>query len=142
MSLKQNPQTQSYEITIGDKTVNYPFQILFERIQLLSTELGEEERLEGIKMGSFKAYYLYRYFLQRVMEKYKEDGLQSQVYLVPELIGYEGKEVNVKYFDGTEETFFVGKNGEALPYYIKLETKDSLYGDPIQKHIEYVFEIC
>jgi hypothetical protein len=141
MNIKQNNELECYEFEHEGRVSVYPYSLLFERIQILASELGEEDKLNNVENGSMKAYYIYRYFLQEVLLKYNKDGFQSKVYLVPELIGKEGKQVMVKYVDGTEETFFVGKKGTALPYYIKLETAKSEYGDPVQKHIESVLVI-
>jgi hypothetical protein len=92
---------------------------------------GQREALEALAQLSNApspsvAYYDYYKALCDVGGAYCErTGKRCPIELTPQLIGYEGKRVEVTYTDGTKERFKVGRSTGWMPCHLAIQGKDS-----------------
>jgi len=93
------------------------FSVLDNRARALATELGEPW---NERTGTKKAYYQYRRLVALAFRKNKETGWRSASELHPQLIGLEGKRVEVTDQDGETYRFNVGKSTGPVPIHLRI----------------------
>jgi len=73
-------------------------------------------------------YYLYKTLCLEVQNRYDKTGFRSMVELHPQLIGLEGKRVEVVDQDDLRYRFQVGKSSGYIPCHIQLTNRNSTGG--------------
>lgn len=104
------------------------FDVCIQRATALAKELGEtfnEER------GSEKAYERYQELCAIAQKKSNATGWRSASELTPELIGKEGRRVEVVDSYGETRRFLVGKSTGFIPCHLELSNKRSSGGGAV-----------
>lgn len=91
----------------------------------------------GIKLaytlpyGSPAAYQLYEETLAKVRERNERTGERCPVELTPQLIGLEGKRVEVTDSHGETRRFWVGKSTGFVPVHLEISRRNSSGGPAV-----------
>lgn len=104
------------------------FDILHERAQYLAKELGEEYTAQEGDLASAQAYVN---FLKEAEARHLQYGFRSCSHLTPDLIGLEGKRVEVETEDGKIKRFIVGRSSGFIPIHLEIKTRRSPGGHPV-----------
>ena len=104
------------------------FDVCINRRNSLATELQKPE-FTTATVGTIEAYNEYMQLIKIAAIKAKT-GWRSNSELIPELIGLEGKRVEVEYSRG-KERFYVGKSTGFIPCHLAIKTKRSTGGIPV-----------
>ena len=130
-------------ITLDDENARYVirnpygvsclgYAVLDRRAKALAKELGEVP--EGA-YGTLEAFHGYARLLDLAEARHRATGWRSQSQLTPELIGKEGKRVEVLHkWPGSQpirERFRVGKSTGFIPCHIELSNRRSIAGPPV-----------
>jgi hypothetical protein len=98
------------------------FDVCQKRATLLAAELGVAP--PGAKVGTLTAYEEYADLISRAEAKHKATGWRSSSELTPELVGLEGRRVEIEHEweSGSRETvrFKVGKSTGFIPCHLML----------------------
>lgn len=81
--------------------------------------------------GTSEAYDFYIYIMELGAYHAKITNNKCDAELIPELIGLEGKHVEVTDSDGNTRDFWVGKSSGWMPCHIELKSKKSPDGIPV-----------
>ena len=102
------------------------FDVCEKRIRGLATEL----QLEPLphRKGTHAAYNAYRELVGIARQKNQETGWRSQSELTPELMGLEGKRVEVMDRWGQKRRFYVGRSTGFIPCHLEICRRDSTGG--------------
>lgn len=106
------------------------FDVCQNRTEKLAAELGMPELVPARK-GTKKAYNNYQKLVEVARDKNQKTGWRSKSQLIPELIGKEGKRVEVVTSWGEKVRFIVGKSTGFIPCHLELKRKDSIGGSSV-----------
>ena len=81
--------------------------------------------------GTMKAYEKYRMLSDLVFRKHKQIGYRSKAELTPQLIGLEGKQVEVVDCYGDKRRFWVGKSTGWIPCHLEISSSRSSGGPAV-----------
>jgi hypothetical protein len=81
-----------------------------------------------VQKGTLEAYVAYKELLGHVMDVCRTKKLQCPVELTPQLVGFEGKRVEVVDCYGETRRFQVGKSTGPIPIHLELHNRDSHSG--------------
>ena len=81
--------------------------------------------------GTLDAYVAYRDLADKVSEKCQREHVRCPVQLTPQLIGLEGKRVEVVTSWGETERFWVGKSTGDIPIHLQVANTRSSGGDAV-----------
>lgn len=130
MEIKLNKEHGLYVIPIGNGSYStLGFEVCKKRSEALDKELGLN--LTPKRVGTKKAYNAYRKLKNIVFEKYQNTGFRSKTGLTPQLIGLEGKRVEVVTAEGKTERFYVGKSTGWIPCHLMVKRIDSMGGEAV-----------
>lgn len=108
------------------------FDVLINRYNSIVTWLRKEglqqDDLPPEARGSMRAYTAYRTLLDRARSYYERNKLRCPAELTPQLIGLEGKRVEVVDCHGERRRFIVGKSTGWLPIHLEIARRDSRGG--------------
>lgn len=109
------------------------FEIAEKRRRAILAELGEP--VEPVELGTIGAYDAYAAAVEKARLRHVATGWRSSSDLIPELIGLEGKRVEVvaKLGDGMEyrTKFYVGKSTGWVPCHLEIKTRASIGGEAV-----------
>lgn len=97
-------------------------------VKSLVAELGLTDYRVARK-GSLKQYRQYRELSDKVKELYNRTGFRSSVNLTPQLVGLEGRRVEVTTTYGETRRFQVGRSSGWIPCHLELHNSAS-HGGP------------
>ena len=126
MTLNQvtiNQEQELYVIPEGSGYSCLGFDVCKERTEKYAKWLGAE--LAVMPVGCIEAYELYR----SLSEQIRQTGRRCDVELCPQLIGLEGRRVEVVDKYGDTRRFWVGKSTGWLPVHLEISRKTS-HGGP------------
>ena len=81
--------------------------------------------------GTMKAYEKYRKLSDLVFRKHRQTGYRSRAELTPQLIGLEGKRVEVVDCYGEKRRFWVGKSTGWIPCHLEISSSRSSGGPAV-----------
>ena len=105
------------------------FDVCEEHIRGLASEL----QLEPLphRKGTHVAYNAYRELVGIARQRNQETGWRSQSELTRELLGLEGKRVEVVDVYGETRRFYVGKSTGFIPVHLEIARRDSSGGPAV-----------
>jgi hypothetical protein len=133
-----NRKSRLYVIPCGSgKNAGYSclgFDVLDQKGAAICKELGY---IWKERKGSKKAYKRYKSLISTALGVYQNTGKRLECDLTPQLIGLEGRRVEVVTSYGETERFIVGRSTGWIPCHIALCRKDSsgggrVVGDPFK----------
>lgn len=83
------------------------------------------------KPGTKHTYYMYLLIVKQLRERWVKTGERCTADLIPELIGLEGRRVELTYPDGEKTRFKVGRSTGWLPCHIELKNSRSHGGGAV-----------
>ena len=108
------------------------FDRLMELGNLLAAELDRWDLTPlPAERGTMKAYGKYRKLTDLVFQKHKESGFRSRVELTPQLIGLEGKRIEVVDHCGGKRRFWVGRSTGWIPCHLEISNRRSSGGPAV-----------
>lgn len=113
------------------------FDVCFAWSTKLAIELGLTVPMQSRK-AELGAYEYYQYLVGAASEKNKRTGWRSQTQLTPQLIGLEGKRVEVRDCYGEIRRFKVGKSTGFIPCHLELARANSFGGAVTGAPFQYV----
>lgn len=123
-----NKKQGLYVIPCGTGYTCLGFDVLQGRAARLAAELGE---IWNAKRGTLKAYAAYSALCDMAANKNRLTGWRSASELTPQLIGLDGKRVEVVDSYGERRRFKVGKSTGYIPCHIELKRRDSMGGGAV-----------
>lgn len=133
-----NEEQRLYVIPCGDGYTCLGFDVCEKRAVALARELAAlgEPIPQPEPVGTLGRYQQYRDFCDRALAHNRATGWRSKSELTPELVGYEGKQVEVRHRWGKDKPievvrFIVGKSTGWIPCHLELETKRSTGGGAV-----------
>ena len=108
------------------------FDNLINRRNALAKEL-RRPKLKLATRGTLKAYNEYLQLIKLAHAKHLETGWKSKAELIPELIGLEGKRVEVTTESGEKHRFIVGRSTGFIPCHIGRKNVNSRGGEAVMK---------
>lgn len=122
-----NKEEALYVIPIGGGSgyTCLGFDVAEKRIKALSDELGMS--LEPAARGTLRRYSQYRQLVEAARKRHEESlrTWRSAVELTPELMGKEGKRVEVKSANGETRRFWVGRSTGWMPCHLEIHNTRS-----------------
>lgn len=110
------------------------FDVAFERLSRLHAEISpilEKQIPEMPKYrGTKKVYNMLKDLQNKAMKLHSEHKIEFKSELTPELIGLEGKRVEVVDSYGEKRRFIVGKSTGWIPVHLEIKKSNSLGGFP------------
>lgn len=108
----------------------------FDRVMEIGNKLAAELNRWDLtplpeERGTLKAYEKYQALCDEVLRRHKETGFRSKAELTPQLIGLEGKRVEVVDCYGEKRRFTVGKSTGWIPCHLEIKTSRSRYHDAV-----------
>lgn len=108
------------------------FDRVMELGNLLAAELDRWDLTPLPKeRGTMKAYEKYRLLSDLVFRKHQQTGYRSKAELTPQLVGLEGRRVEVVDCYGEKRRFWVGKSTGWIPCHLEIDTKRSSGGPAV-----------
>jgi hypothetical protein len=105
------------------------FDSVQKDIALYAAEIGRPDLIPGPdKYGTVDQWDAY----QAALDVVRKSGRKLNCNLVPELVGKEGKHVEVTDAKGKKRTFYVGKTTGIAPVHLAMHNRNSTGGDPIR----------
>lgn len=121
-----------YIIPSGDGYSTLGFDRVMELASALAKELGQLDLIPWTdERGTIEAYEKYRALVDIAHERHKKSGFRSKVELTPELIGLEGRRVEVVDSSGEKRRFTVGRSTGWIPIHLEIKTSRSRFHDPV-----------
>lgn len=121
-----NDEQRLYVIPCGTGHTCLGYDVLQERAVNLAAELG---RPWCHGLGTLAAYTAYMVLVDEAGKRNRETGWRSKSELVPELVGLEGKRVEVVDCWGHTRRFWVGKSTGFIPRHLEIARRNC-HGGP------------
>lgn len=130
-----NRKQKLYVIPCGKGFSCYGFKNCIEERDALAKEL--DLKINFGKIGTMLAYHELEMLRDVARTKHQETGWRSKTGLTPQLIGLEGKRVEVETADGERKRFIVGKSTGWIPCHLEIMRSNSsgggsVYGAPFK----------
>lgn len=124
-----NKAQELYCIRNGNGYSSYGYTVVIDHRNALAKELERPDLTKGSK-GTLKAYQEYMVLIDIARNKHNSSGYswKSQTGLTPQLIGLEGKRVEVITSYGETERFWVGRSTGWVPCHLEIKTRRSSGG--------------
>lgn len=123
-----NPEQQLYVIPEGRGYSCLGFDVLIERYNRLATEMGHLLFLPELR-GSLSGYSAY----QALLDSARATNRRFRCELSPQLIGLEGRRVEVITLYNERRRFQVGKSTGWLPIHLELANRASSGGGAAER---------
>lgn len=120
-----NENQRLYVMDCGAGYTCLGFDVLDRRARALALEL---DRHWCHEIGTVEAYEAYHRLLDVADEKNKRTGWRSSSELTPQLVGLEGKRVEVLDAHGEKRRFIVGRSTGITPCHLEIKTRVSSGG--------------
>lgn len=117
------------------------FKVCQQWTRDIAQELGRSD-LEPTAFGTLEAYRQYEAALEAARARVRSGGRRLQCHLTPQLVGLEGKRIEVvdRHLNG--RSFVVGRSGGFLPVHLELTSERARYGDPVTGAPFYFLRVC
>jgi hypothetical protein len=123
--VKTNDEQELYIIPCGKGYTCLGFDVLLERSRNIAAWLRDQgERASAppeSKRGTMYAYHRYCLLLSKAQRYCAEQNTRCPVELTPQLIAYEGKQVEVVDCHGETRRFWVGKSTGWMPCHLEVK---------------------
>lgn len=129
-----NTERELYVIENGNGYTCLGFDVCEKRAEALAKELIEIGSLwQSIpaERGTIERYTQYQELCKIASELNQQTGWRSASELTPELIGLEGKRVEVIDCYGEKRRFYVGKSTGFIPCHLEIKRVDSTGGGAV-----------
>ena len=108
------------------------FDRVMELGNLLAAELDRWDLTPlPAERGTLMAYEKYRMLADLVFRKHRDTGYRSRAGLTPQLIGLEGKRVEVVDLSGGKRSFLVGRSTGWIPCHLEIPSRRSSGGPAV-----------
>lgn len=137
-SVTINQEQKLYVIPCADGYSCLGFEVCDKRAKALEQELAPLGFTvpQSAPVGSLERYAQYRSAVDYAFRLNLENGFRSKSKLTPELVGLEGKRVEVRHrwTSGAEEVcrFIVGKSTGWIPIHLAIPRRDSSGGPGVR----------
>jgi len=132
MKVSVEKERQLYIIEDNSSYSCLGFNYVMEQTKKLAQELNSPSLLPiDSEYGTVEAYYKYLKLVAKAKEKFERSNWQSKSGLTPQLIGLEGRRVEVVDSYGERRRFQVGKSTGYIPCHIELKRVDSSGGGAV-----------
>ena len=130
-----------YVLDHGEFVTCMGFDVVMRKATALAKELGGNNLWlapADSERGTMGAYDKYQALVELIRHKNKTTGYRSRVDLTPELLGLEGKRVEVVDCYGERRRFIVGKSTGWIPCHLEIRTRrstggEAVYGTPFKQ---------
>jgi hypothetical protein len=131
-----NQEQRLYVIPSGRGYSFLGFDVLFERGRKLAAELGRSWGCVD-RIGTLQQYNDYMSLVEEARKRNIATGWRSRSQLIPELIGLEGRRVEVVDCFGNTRRFQVGKSTGFIPCHLEIARRNchggpAVSGDPFK----------
>ncbi len=129
-------KSQKLYVLHGEKYIScLGFQVCLDKRDALNVEL--DVTLNKGKLGSVTAYKEYLKLVDIAKVKFDYIGVKSKIELEKQLIGLEGKRIEVIDSYGETRRFIVGKSSGWMPCHLEIKKRNSsgggqVYGTPFK----------
>lgn len=128
-----NKEQELYVIPSGRGFSCLGFDVTINKIKALSKELNIP--CDNLVRGSIETYNIYLKVLEIAYSRYEANGWRSKSELYEPFIGHEGKRVEVEYFGGEKERFYIGKSTGFVPCHLIIKQSNSTGGVSLCKNL-------
>ena len=125
-----------YVIPCGDGYTCLGWQVCVDRIKALAPELGETVNLKAL--GTMHNFRELERLQAIVKARYDQTGFRAKSGLSPQLIGLEGRRVEVVTEYGETRRFQVGKSTGWIPCHLEIARRNSSGGGAAEKQYRSV----
>lgn len=125
-NIKVNKAQKLYVIPSGNGYSCLGFKVCIERIKTLAPELNEPVNLKA--PGTLHNYKELERLEGIVLQRYRATGFRAKSGLSPQLVGLEGKRVEVVTEYGETRRFQVGKSTGWIPCHLEIARRTSTGG--------------
>lgn len=125
-----NKKQKLYVLKSGNGYSCLGFEVVIKRRNALANELGRPD-LAMANKATLKAYKEYLALIELARVKNAETGWRSKSELTPELIGLEGKRVEVITSNGEKNRFIVGRSTGFIPCHLEIKKSNSMGGGSV-----------
>jgi hypothetical protein len=122
-----NREQELYVISCGRGYTCLGFDVCLKWARGIAEWLGVPE-VEHYLCGTMEAYELYEELCVEGRRKHDKTGERCPALLTPQLVGLEGKRVEVVDCDGEKRRFIVGKSTGWLPIHLEISRRNSSGG--------------
>lgn len=136
-NVTKNTQSRLFVIQSGNGYSCYGFDNCDAIVKALVAELGLSDYRIARK-GSLKQYRQYRELSNMVKAKYDQSRFRSAVNLTPQLVGLEGRRVEVVTTYNETRRFNVGKSTGWIPCHLEVHNSRSSGGGAAEKQYQSV----
>jgi len=130
MALQINTDQRLYVLCNQNGCTTLGFNVAHERAKRMAKWLGVPAPEEAL-IGTEEGYHAFQILVEMCFEKFQQTKTKCPVELNPQLVGLEGKRVEVEDIDGSRRVFWVGKSQGWIPVHLELERKNSKYGEVV-----------
>ena len=111
------------------------FDVALDHCQRLAKWLREHGQKASApskdKLGTMEVYSRYQKLLSQGRKVCDEQGIRCEIELMQQLVGKEGKRVEVVDVHGEKRRFYVGKSTGWMPCHLEIARKDSTGGPAV-----------
>lgn len=136
-NVTKNTERQLFVIQSDKYTSCYGFDNCDSIVKALVAELGLTDYRIARK-GSLKQYKQYRELSDMVKAKYNTSRFRSSANLTPQLVGLEGRRVEVVTTYGETRRFQVGKSTGWIPCHLEIHNSRSSGGGSAEQRYQSV----
>jgi hypothetical protein len=130
-----NAEQELYVIPCGDGYTFLGFDVLLARHNAVAAWLRNEglqaDDLPRETRGTMPAYHAYTTLMDRAASYCRQNNRRCPAELTPQLVGLEGKRVEVVDRYGERRRFIVGKSTGWLPCHLEIARRDSSGGPAV-----------
>ena len=128
--VKINRQQRLFVIPAGNDGFScLGFDVCEQRLSGLANELRVDPMAH--RRGTRSAYRAYQHLLELARQKNQTTGWRSQSELTRELLGLEGKRVEIVDRYGETRRFYVGRSTGFVPVHLEISRRDSTGGPAV-----------
>lgn len=124
-----NQEQRLYVLPCGDGFTCLGFEVCEQRRVAYMEWLGLP--VQPVEIGTEHAFKEYERDLALVRIRCNSPGVKCTVELVPELVRYERRRVEVTYPDGQKNRFIVGVSTGFIPVHLEIKTRRSKGGSQV-----------
>ena len=135
LAVTVNAEQELYVIPCGDGYSCLGFDVLLARHNAVTAWLRSEgldaDELPRQSRGTMPAYHAYTALMGRAASYCQRNNLRCPAELTPQLVGLEGKRVEVVDRHGERRRFRVGKSTGWMPCHLEIARRDSSGGPAV-----------
>lgn len=132
MTITINAEQGLYVLPCGDGYSCLGFEIAYERTRALALEMKRKDLLpDAAKVGTLNGYAEYERALDAARAEHARTGRRYSCELTAQLVGLEGKRVEVVDCYGETRRFYVGKSTGFIPAHLEIARRNSSDGPAV-----------